>query len=260
MMMFFIVVLAASLGSFANVLIYRLPLMILDEKSGQSINLFTPASHCPNCLTALKFWQNIPLLGFVFLKRRCAVCAQPIAWHYFLVELGVVFFAVLCVYFFGYSLSAFAYFIFLYFLWILAWIDALHYLLPDALTLVLLWIGLVYQALFAPNRLVDVVLAACIAYLLLYIIFYVYWFLAKKQGLGFGDMKLLSAVGAWLGIVAVSNVLIVACLLAIFYTLASYLMSRKIRKIIPFGPFIAISAAIYVFLPFDFALVLSRFL
>lgn len=260
MMMFFIVILAASFGSFANMLIYRLPLMILNEKNDKPINLFAPASHCPNCLSALKLWQNIPLLGFVFLRRHCGVCAQPIAWRYLLVELGVVFLALLCVYFFGFSISALAYFVFLYFLWVLAWIDALYYLLPDALTLLLLWAGLLYQALFTPDMLVDAVLAGCFAYLFLYVIFYIYWGLTKKQGLGFGDMKLLSAVGVWLGVAAVSNVLIAACLLAVLYTFFTYLISKEIRKIIPFGPFIATAGSIYLFIPFDFAAVFSRLL
>lgn len=259
MMIFFVVLLAAALGSFATVLIHRLPLMILAGEADSRINLILPASHCPNCCVPLRFFHNIPLLSFICLKGRCGVCAQSIAWRYLWVELGVVVLAVLCYFVFGQTMTAVGYFVFLYFLWVLAWIDALHYLLPDALTLSLLWAGLLYRAWFTPDQLVDSVLAAGFAYVFLYAVFWAYWSVTKKQGLGFGDMKLLAAVGAWLGLVAVSNVLIGACLLALLFACYARLRKQKsLSAVLPFGPFIALAAFIFLLKPFDFGAFLLR--
>ena len=245
-MMALIILIAVVLGSFANVLIHRLPMMILDDES--SVNLAQPASHCPQCHTPLRWWHNIPLLSFVFLRRRCAACGQLIAWRYFIVELGAAFLAAVCVWQWGVTIQAGAYFVFLYILWVLAWIDALHYLLPDVLTLSLLWLGLLYHAAFEPARLADSVFAAAFGYLLLSIVYFVYYGVTGKQGIGFGDMKLLAAIGVWLGVVSIANVLIMACVFALLFAL---LMRFKRNKILPFGPFLAAAAVFVLMTQFD---------
>ncbi|MGL4767645.1 MAG: prepilin peptidase [Formosimonas sp.] len=248
MMLSFAVILGLILGSFANVLIHRLPLMILDEHA--QVNLLLPASHCPNCGVALRWWHNIPVLSFVLLRRRCAACGQAIAWRYMWVELGAGILAALAVWQWGWTIQAAAYFVFLYLLWVLAWIDALHFLLPDVLTLLLLWLGLLFHASLQPQFLSDAVFAAAFAYGLLCAVYGLYFALTGKHGLGFGDMKLLSAIGAWLGVVSVAHVLLLACALALVFVLWR---RRYWQQRLPFGPFLAFAAAAVLFGLFDLA-------
>jgi leader peptidase (prepilin peptidase) / N-methyltransferase len=256
MIYFFCIMLAAALGSFANVLIYRLPLMILSDAP---ISLAQPASHCPHCKAPIKWRYNLPLLGFIALKGRCAACHASIPRRYFLVELSAVLLAVLCLVQWGVSCQAAAYFIFLLGLWALSWIDAAHYLLPDVLTQGLLWLGLLYNALAAPNSLSDMVFAAALGYGLLYAVYFVYFKITGKAGLGFGDMKLLAAIGAWLGANAMLNVLLLACLSALLFGVVGALLRRAVlQKIWPFGPFLALAAAIVLFTGADFTVLWSR--
>lgn len=253
MMWLWVILSSAALGSFANVIIYRLPLMILTDDGESKVNLALPASHCPNCLNPLKWWHNMPLLSFILLGRRCAICHASIAWRYFVVECGTVVLAVLCFLQWGWTLSALAYFVFLYFLWTLAWIDALSFLLPDALTLLLLWLGLLYQAMFVPTRLTDAVFAAAFGYALLYVVYTLHHTLTGRQGLGFGDMKLLAAIGAWLGVAAIANVLIVACALAFGYVIFLKIKIKQLHgRMVPFGPFLAAAATLVLVTEFDF--------
>jgi leader peptidase (prepilin peptidase) / N-methyltransferase len=142
-------------------------------------------------------------------------------------------------------------------LWVLAWIDALHYLLPDTLTLLLLWLGLLYHAFFMPERLVGAVVAAAFGYTLLFTVYAVYYGLTGKQGLGFGDMKLLAAIGAWLGVGAIANVLIFACALALLFALA---LRFKVSRILPFGPFLAVAAVLILLMRWDVGIWLTRWL
>lgn len=261
MIEFFVVLIAAALGSFANVLVHRLPLMILASEHDAKMDLVQPASHCPKCHAPLKWWHNIPLLSFIFLRRRCAQCSSLIAWRYFWIELGVVAIGLFCLSFWGLNSSGLAYFVFLYLLWVLAWIDALHFLLPDDLTLLLLWTGLLYQAIYAPQQLADSVFAAVLSYVLLRAVHGLYLWITKRHGIGFGDMKLLAAIGAWLGIVAIANVLIGACVLALLFALCAYVQPKKTcTLILPFGPFLAVSAAAYLVFKIDFGRLLMAFL
>lgn len=246
--------LAAVFGSFGNVLIHRLPRMILADDTADSsathrtFNLNRPASHCPHCLVPLRGWHNIPLLSFLCLRGRCGHCHAPIARRYFVVEAGCVALAWLCVHRFGMTVDALAYFVFLYALWILSWIDALHYLLPDAITLPLLVAGLLFQFVFGHLPWTHALMAAALAYGLLRLVYHVHFALTRREGLGFGDMKLFAAIGAWLGLLALPQVLLLACVLAMLWLLIARLF-REHSPLIPLGPFLSLAAMIELFYP-----------
>ena len=261
---------AAALGSFANVLVYRLPIQMMqsgcvsegvEEAEGADavkvFNIAVPVSHCPACQTPLKWWQNVPLVSFVLLKGRCAFCHEAIPRRYFWIELGAVLIAVACLSLFGIDVKALIVFVFLYALWVLSWIDALHQLLPDVLTLGLLWVGLLLRACWAPMTLADAVLGVALGYALLYLpsVLYLKW--RGEVGLGLGDAKLLGAIGAWLGLVHVPTVLLLASVLGLLYGGAQFLARARsvgrtaaqsvsdVRRLrIAFGPFISLAAVL----------------
>ena len=261
---FWLLLCAAALGSFANVLVYRLPMQIVREfdevdSSKGGFNIAVPASHCPSCHTPLTWWQNVPLMSFILLKGRCAFCHAPIPRRYFWIELGTVLIAIVCLSLFGVGVKALALFVLLYALWVLSWIDALYQLLPDVLTLGLLWAGLLLRAWFAPMSLGDAVWGAALGYVLLYLphVLYLKW--RGEVGLGLGDAKLLAAVGAWLGLVHVPTVLLLACVAGLMYGGVRFLGYARathrvevqdlvdLRRVrIPFGPFISMATAFIV--------------
>ena len=261
---FWLLLCAAALGSFANVLVYRLPMQIVrasDEvdSSKGAFNIAVPASHCPSCHMPLKWWQNVPLMSFIWLKGRCAFCHAPIPRRYCWIELGTVLIAIACLSLFGIGVKALALFVLLYALWVLNWMDALYQLLPDVLTLGLLWTGLLLRAWFAPMSLDDAVWGAVLGYVLLYLphVLYLKW--RGEVGLGLGDAKLLAAVGAWLGLVHVPTVLLLACVAGLMYGGVRFLGRarvthrveaqdlRDLRRVrIPFGPFISMATALIV--------------
>lgn len=252
---FLLLLCAAALGSFANVLVYRLPLQILHEHTDgrEPFNIAVPASHCPSCQTPLRWWHNVPLMSFILLKGRCAFCHASIPRRYFWIELGTVLIAVVCLSLLGIGIKALALFVFLYGLWVLSWIDALHQLLPDVLTLGLLWMGLLLRAWLAPVSLGDAVWGAALGYVLLYLPHALYLKWRGEVGLGLGDAKLLAAVGAWLGLLHVPTVLLLACVAGLIYGAAHFLGRARathgvdvqdLRRVrIPFGPFISMAAA-----------------
>ena len=255
-----VVLCAAAFGSFANVLIYRLPLMLLGE-SGQNtsgdkkaFNLAVPASFCPQCQHAIQWWHNIPLLSFIGLRGRCAYCHQPIPMRYFWVESGTVLWALLSVWMFGLTWQALSSFVFFYLLWVASWIDALHFLLPDVLNYALFGIGLMVAMAFAHNgvaaALMDALSGAALGYVMLWIPYFAYLKWRGLEGLGLGDCKLLAAIGCWQGMVAVPNVLLFACALALMFgLLVAFLRQHPVRTLkIPFGPFISAGSVIQMVL------------
>lgn len=242
---------AAALGSFATVLVHRLPIQIVhaDDESRATFNIAVPGSHCPSCQTPLRWWQNMPLLGFILLRGRCAFCQTPIPRRYFWIELGVVVLAWACWLIFGLNGTAVAAFTVVYLLWVLSWIDALHGLLPDVLTLGLLWMGLLARAWFAPFSLVDGVLGAALGYVLLWLPYVLYLHWRGIAGLGLGDAKLLAGLGAWLGLLYVPYVLLLSSVLGLLYGGARWILradaSDRLGALrMAFGPFISVAALV----------------
>jgi leader peptidase (prepilin peptidase)/N-methyltransferase len=245
-----------QLGSFLNVLVWRLPRMLerewqtastsVDPMEGAVFNLSTPRSHCPHCQTPLRWRDLVPVLSYLCLRGRCAHCATPISVRYPLVELAVGLVWGLCAWHWGSSITALAWAGFFTTLLALALMDADTMLLPDALTLPLMWAGLIAASLgWIGVSLSDALWGAVAGYLSLWAVYQVFLRLTGKHGLGGGDFKLLAALGAWLGWQVLPWLVLGASLLGL--VLAALLMWRgKYQKDqhIPLGPSLALAGAV----------------
>lgn len=233
---------ALCMGSFLNVVIYRLPLMMQKIHSHAPFNLALPASHCPHCQKPLRFWHNIPVLSFIFLKGGCAYCHQAISWRYPFVELLTVGLSVMVLMICGWTMTLLPALLFTYFLLALTFIDIDTQLLPDSLTLTLLWIGLAVNSfdLFVPASMA--IWGAILGYTLLWLVNSLYYLVRKRDGLGMGDCKLLAALGAWLGASALLPIILVASVLGLLIALVLMALGKlKYDAPLAFGPFLAIA-------------------
>ena len=242
-------------GSFLNVVIYRLPIMLerrwaaecaslqgLEPVASEPFNLLVPASACPQCHALVRPWQNIPVLSFLSLRGACASCGTSIPWRYPLVELVS---GLLCAGFawqYGLSWWWLAASIFSLVLLALALIDAKTQLLPDDLTLPLMWAGLLVALLGGPVSVHDAVVGAMAGYLSLWMVFWLFKLATGKEGMGYGDFKLLAALGAWLGWGLLPLVLLLSSVAGALFGVAMVLMSRQQRgQAMPFGPYLAVA-------------------
>lgn len=245
------------IGSFLNVVIYRLPLMLqrewhqdalfqlqLDDEiptvPSPRFNLAFPPSACPGCGQKIQPWQNIPMVSYLFLLGRCHGCRQPISCRYPLVELATGVLSVVVLWQFGPSWQTVALLLLTYLSIAMVGIDADHHLLPDVLTLPLLWLGLLLNtgSLFVP--LADAVWGAALGYGVLWSVFQVFRLATGKEGMGFGDFKLLAAFGAWFGWQILPGIILLSSLTGTLY--GAYLMlhhKRDSQAPMPYGPFIA---------------------
>lgn len=253
----------AALGSFFNVVIYRLPLMMeamwrqecelllesATEEPPTQFNIAIPNSHCPRCKTPIKVWQNIPILSYLLLRGRCAACAMRISPRYPLVELATAVLGLFCLYHFGLSPYGFAAAALCWVLLILTVIDLDHQLLPDQLTLPLLWAGLLCSALsISPLPLQDAVWGAAAGYLSLWSVYWLFKLVTGKEGMGYGDFKLLAALGAWLGWQQLPLIIILSSLVgAVFGSLYMAFNRERRGQAIPFGPYLAGAGLITLF-------------
>jgi leader peptidase (prepilin peptidase)/N-methyltransferase len=240
-----------AIGSFLNVVIHRLPLMLERQwraqaaelegrpaaADGAPYNLLVPRSRCPACQAQIRGIHNVPVLSWLALRGRCAACRAPISPRYPLVELatGIAFAAV--AWRFGFGLSA---------LLALTGIDVDRQLLPDILTIPLLWIGLLASIWHVagqpapPAALRDAVVGAVAGYVFLWLVFQLFKLLTGKEGMGYGDFKLFAAIGAWLGWQMLPLVLLLAAVVGAIVGLAMMAASRLGRGVpIPFGPYLA---------------------
>ncbi len=242
-------------GSFFNVVISRYPEMlyrrwqrecreqleISDAESTEPDNLFSPPSRCPHCKTHIKSWQNIPILSYLFLRGKCAHCHASISFLYPLVEgLSAVLAAVIVLHF-GWNFTALAAIIFSWTLLVLSFIDIQEQILPDNITLSLLWLGLLLNSANFFTTPTNAILGAAIAYLIFWLVANAFKVIRKKEGMGYGDFKLFACVCAWLGVGALLDVLFISVLssLAInIFLLAT--LKIKTDQPVPFGPFIAL--------------------
>ena len=253
-------VLGLLVGSFLNVVIYRVPEGLnrnwkiqakqvldipLEQGEGERFNILMPPSHCPSCKTAIKPWQNIPILSYVLLKGQCKHCHIAISLRYPLVELltGLVF--AICAWKFGATWTALAAMVFSAYLIAMVFIDADTQLLPDQLTLPLMWGGIAFhlaaylsQADWGITSLVDSLLGAIVGYLSLWSIFQLFKLVTGKEGMGYGDFKLLAALGAWLGIGVLPIIIIMSALVGLIFAI---IMKVAKNQPMPFGPYLAIS-------------------
>ncbi len=242
-------------GSFLNVVITRLPVMMmrqwraearealeLEAEDTPRFNLLVPASRCPGCDTPIKWHDNLPILGWLKRRGRCASCNTRISAQYPLVELagGALGASIALIY----GLEAQSLWIFgaCLTLLVLSVIDFRTQLLPDAITLPLLWAGLAYQLLFQPLMLPSAVVGAMAGYLVLWSFYWLFKLVTGKEGMGYGDFKLLAALGAWLGWQWLPLLLILSAGLgAILGILLQLLVPRLRGAPMPFGPYLAVA-------------------
>tara|TARA_R110001606_G_scaffold360158_4_gene512902 strand:+ start:3882 stop:4757 length:876 start_codon:yes stop_codon:yes gene_type:complete len=249
-------VLGLLVGSFLNVVIHRLPLMMergwrreARELLGQPehneplFNLLVPRSRCPHCDHGIAWHENIPVLSWLALRGRCSACQAPISKRYPIIELLAALVAALCAWRFGYGpwlpFTLFASFTLL----ALAVIDLDTTLLPDALTYPLLWAGLLAALLdLSPVPLPEAVAGAMAGYLALWSLYWVFKLVTGKEGMGYGDFKLLAALGAWLGWQYLPLVILLSSVVGLVFALAMMAGGRVKRgQGIPFGPYLAIA-------------------
>lgn len=259
-------ILGLIVGSFLNVVIYRLPIMLeeewrkeclesLDEAliaKKQAYNLSYPASHCPHCFVKLSVWQNIPIFSYLFLGGRCAFCKARIPFRYLLVELLSLIFSLIAAIQFGLSFELLA---MLFLTWILitmTFIDFKHQILPDLLTLPLLWLGLLASCFNLFTNSHDAILGAIIGYTFFWIVNALFKFVTEKDGIGQGDFKLLAAAGAWLGWQLLPFVILTSSFIGLGFGIILLTIRHQNRRTpIPFGPFIAFALWLGVIWGFD---------
>jgi len=248
--------LGAMVGSFLNVVIVRLP------QEGESVVF--PASHCPVCNTAIRWYDNIPLLSFIVLRRRCRSCQALISWRYPAVELLMALLSLALFKQFGLSAASGIYFLYTAALLAIIFIDAEHQLIPDMISLPGIVVGL---ALALVNPYVgwqDAVIGILAGGGSFYLIAWVYYLITKREGMGGGDIKLLAMIGAFQGWQALPFVVFISSLLGTVVGIGAMVKQRKGgRTVIPYGPFLAIAALFYLFfrreiLLFFFRVVLGR--
>ena len=247
-------VLGLLIGSFLNVVILRLPPVLEHQWRGQchtllqtgtmdaplGFDLAKPGSRCPHCQHALAAWENIPVLSFVALRGRCRACRKPISLRYPAVELLAGLLSLAVAHHFGASRSLVPALVLTWTLIALAGIDLDRQILPDILTLPLLWLGLALNrgALFASP--VSAITGALWGYLSLWLLFHAFRALTGKEGMGHGDFKLLAALGAWLGWIALPVIVLIASLAGAVIGIGLILKGRLGREVpMPFGPFLA---------------------
>jgi leader peptidase (prepilin peptidase) / N-methyltransferase len=248
------------IGSFLNVVIHRMPLMLqaqwrreedsltqtqLEDSSAQTYHLAWPGSHCPHCSTALRWYENIPLISYAWLRGRCRHCDQHISWQYPIVELLSMGAALLCFTRHGWTAEAIAWFVFLGTLLCLAWIDWQTQLLPDNLTLPLAWLGLIAaERQWIGLSLNDAVWGCVAGYLSLYGINALFRSIKGQAGMGHGDFKMLAALGAWWGWQNLPFLVLLASVCGILHALIGVkFFARKPNEPIAFGPWLATAGA-----------------
>lgn len=241
-------------GSFLNVVIYRLPLQLsaswrrdsLDflgmapEANATQINVAVPASHCPKCGADVKPWHNIPVISYLLLRGKCASCSTPISIQYPLIELTCALVTTFVVLHFGLNLTGLLVLLFSWSLIALTGIDFNEQLLPDNITLPLLWLGLLANTQNTFATLNDAVIGAAAGYLVLWWIFWVFKLFTGKEGMGHGDFKLLAALGAWMGWQQLFLIVLLSSLVGAIVGIALIILMGRDKQIpIPFGPYLA---------------------
>lgn len=248
-----VAVLGLCLGSFLNVVVVRLPVMLmlnwraearealdLPLEAPRRFNLLLPRSLCPRCEALIAWHDNLPLLGWLKRRGRCASCETRISLQYPLVELAGAGLALAVMSLYGATWQALFIYLACLTLLALAVIDLRTQLLPDALTLPLLWAGLLYHLLFQPFMLSAAVIGAMAGYLVLWSVYWLFKLATGKEGMGYGDFKLLAALGAWLGWQALPLVLLLSAGVGALVGIALQLTQPHLRGApMPFGPFLA---------------------
>jgi leader peptidase (prepilin peptidase)/N-methyltransferase len=242
-----------AIGSFLNVVIHRLPKMMEREwqaecaaARGEALpatpryDLATPRSSCPACGHRIPALENVPVLSYLWLRGKCAACGAAIGARYPVVEALTAALTAYCAWHFGFGLAAFGAMLFVWCMIALTVIDIDTQLLPDSITLPLLWAGLLLNLRGTFVDLQSAVIGAVAGYLILWAVYWVFKLATGKEGMGFGDFKLLAAIGAWLGWKMLPLVILASSLVGAVVGIVLIVLARRGREVpIPFGPYLA---------------------
>ena len=253
--------LGLAIGSFLNVVIHRLPKMKEREWQAQCaelrdetpaaearFDLMRPRSGCPSCGHRITPLENIPLASYLWLRGRCSACRAPIGIRYPIVEAFTGVATAYCAWRFGFGYAAFGAMLFTWCMIALAAIDIDTQLLPDSITLPMLWAGLLFNLRGTFVDLPSAVIGAVAGYLVLWIVYWAFKLATGKEGMGFGDFKLLAAIGAWLGWKMLPFVILASSFVGAVAGIGLMILARRGRDVpIPFGPYLAGAGLIALF-------------
>ena len=256
-----ITLLGLFVGSFLNVVIHRLPRMMEREWLAQAaelrdepppateqLNLAVPRSRCPHCGHRIGLLENIPLLSFILLRGRCRHCGAGISLRYPVIEALTAALSAYAASHFGPGLALVGALLLLWALIALAFIDIDTQLLPDDITLPLLWLGLAFNLGGTFTGLDDAVVGAMAGYLALWSVYWLFKLATGKEGMGYGDFKLFAAIGAWLGWQMLPLTILLSSLVGALVGISLIVVARRGRNVpIPFGPYLAAAGAIALF-------------
>lgn len=247
-------IIGLNVGSFLNVVIHRLPIImergwrrdcaeLLEVSTNitkERFNLILPASRCPSCSHAITMLENIPIISYVLLRGRCSACHQKISSRYPIIEFVSMLLAAVTAWKFGYGWPLLGALLLTWSLLAASVIDIDHQLLPDNIVLPLLWLGIVFNLFGTYVELETSIIGAMIGYLSLWSVFWVFKLLTGKEGMGYGDFKLLAALGAWLGWEALPGIIFLSSLVGAIVGISLVVLKIQNRdKPMPFGPFLA---------------------
>jgi leader peptidase (prepilin peptidase) / N-methyltransferase len=246
-------ILGLLVGSFLNVVIYRLPLIMqrewqqqCDELTGNSpqelepLTLSSPRSRCPHCNHKISALENIPVISYLVLAGKCRQCKAPISIRYPLIEILCGILSGIVAFYFGFSWACLGALLLTWSLIALTFIDVDHQLLPDSITLPLLWFGIFFNLFDTYVALHTSVIGAIAGYLSLWLVFHSFRLITGKEGMGYGDFKLLAALGAWIGWSFLPTIILLSSLVGAIVGICLIALRQQHRDIpIPFGPYLA---------------------
>ena len=256
-----VVIVGLCVGSFLNVVIHRLPRMLEEqwrtecaELSGseaavvERFNLVVPRSRCPSCGHGITALENIPVLSYLALRGKCSACGTRISVRYPTVEFLAGLTSGYVAWRFGFSIAALGALLFCWAMIALAFIDLDTFYLPDNITLPLVWAGLLFNLYGAFTDIHSAVIGAAAGYLVLWAVFWVFKLATGKEGMGYGDFKLLAAIGAWLGWKVLPLVILLSSFVGAVVGIVLILFARHERQApIPFGPYLAVAGVLALF-------------
>lgn len=249
-------ILGLLIGSFLNVVVFRYPVMMFHqwtvqsrdwlklniEESGEPPTLSKPASHCGHCKTPIKAWQNIPLISWLALGGKCASCKTEISVRYPLVELLTGVLSAVVVYKFGWSLQSVFGLLLTWVLVTVSFVDFDHKILPDDFIFPTLWLGLALSVIPVFASPTEAIIGAITGYLTFWLVFQAFLLLTGKEGMGHGDFKLMSLLGAWFGWLYLPQIVMISTILGSIVGVGLIIAKKADGKMaIPFGPYIAIA-------------------
>jgi leader peptidase (prepilin peptidase)/N-methyltransferase len=260
-MILFVGVLGLIIGSFINVVIYRLPIMMEREwrkqctellnlsapKPKDTLNLIQPRSRCPHCGHAITALENIPIISYVWQRGKCTACGHSISLRYPFIEGFSAILAIITAWHFGYGWPLIGALILTWTLLAASMIDFEHQLLPDDITLPFLWLGLLCNLFGLYTDIESSIIGAMAGYLTLWIVYWIFKLLTGKEGMGQGDFKLLGALGAWMGWQALPLILFISSLIGAVVGITLIILRDHDKNVpIPFGPYLAAAGWLYL--------------